>query len=463
MSQWSFSRRQFLRRTAQSSLAVAAPYWFPCKKSLAAESQAASDRPNIALVGVGGRGTAISKQAVQYGNVVAICDVDLKHAEAAKAAFGGTADIYQDYRKLLDRSDVELIINGTPDHWHTKVNVDACLAGKDIYTEKPLTLTIDEGKILRDVVKETERVVQTGTQQRSEKAFQTAVELVRNGRIGTLKQVWVALPWYSTKGGPFAASTPPAPLDWDLYQGQAPERDYCVQRTHQVFRWWYMYAGGIVTDWGNHHVDIAQWGMDRDLSGPTTIDARGIFPNEGRPDCFDTPDRFFCRMTYADGPELLYFAAINQRREYGTEKADPTPQEKLDWLFGNDCPEEIKTYDRDGIMFIGDRGRVFVNRGGIYGKPAEELAENPLPDDAWRVPSSDDHMGNFFHCVKTREEPVAPVRIEHRTVSVCHLTNLSIRLGRPLTWDPEKEVFVGDDEANGWLSREQREPYTIRG
>lgn len=404
----------------------------------------------------------ISKQAAQFGDVVAVCDVDLAHAEAAKAAFGGTAEVCQDYRKLLERNDVDVIINGTPDHWHTKVNVEACLAGKDIYTEKPLTLTIDEGKILRDLVAKTGRVVQTGTQQRSEKPFQTAVELVRNGRIGALQQVWVALPWYSTKGGPFAASTPPQSLNWDLYQGQAPERDYCLERTHQVFRWWYIYAGGIVTDWGNHHVDIAQWGMGRDLSGPATIDARGIFPNEGRPDCFDTPDRFFCRMTYPDGPELLYFSAIGEKRVYGTEPGDPTPQEKLDWLFGNNCPEEIKSYDRDGIMFIGDRGRVFVNRGGVYGKPFEELAENPLPTDAWRVPASDDHMTNFFQCVRSREEPVAPVRIEHRTVSVCHLTNLSIRLGRPLAWDPEKEAFVGDEEANTWLSRQQREPYTIR-
>ena len=271
----------------------------------------------------------------------------------------------------------------------------------------------------------------------------------------------MALPWYSTKGGPFAKTAPPETLDWKRYQGQAPERAYSLQRTHKVFRWWYIYAGGIITDWGNHHVDIAQWGMDRALSGPTTIDARGLFPNEGRADCFDTPDRFFCRMTYADGPDLLYFSAINDKRVYGTEKGDPTPQEKLDWIFGDNCPEEIKIYDRNGIMFIGDLGRVFVNRGGVHGKAVEELADNPLPDSAWRVSPSNNHMGNFFQCVKTRAEPVAPVRIEHRTVSVCHLTNISIRLGRPLKWDPKAEEFVGDDEANRWLSRQQRKGYTL--
>ena len=328
MSHRNLSRRRFLRLAAESSLAATVPYWFPCRKSVAAESQAANDRPHIGLIGVGGRGMDISKQAAQFGEVVAVCDADLTHAEKAKAEFGGTADVYQDYRKLLERNDVDVIINGTPDHWHTKINVETCLAGKDVYAEKPLTFTIDEGKILRDVVAKTGRVVQTGTQQRSEKPFQTAVELVRNGRIGTLQQVWVALPWYSTKGGPFAASTPPDSLNWDLYQGQSPERDYCVQRTHQVFRWWYIYAGGIVTDWGNHHVDIAQWGMGRDLSGPTTIDARGIFPNEGRPDCFDTPDRFFCRMTYPDGPELLYFSAIGEKRDLRHRAGRPHPPGK---------------------------------------------------------------------------------------------------------------------------------------
>jgi len=463
MSQSKLSRRKLLSLTAQSSLVAATPYWFTSQKVIADEFQSANDRPNIALIGAGGQGLGDAKHAARFGNIVAIADVDLEHAEEAKQEFGGTADVYQDYRHLLDRQNVDVVINATPDHWHTKINIDACLAGKDIYAEKPLTLTIDEGKILRRVVEETGQVVQTGTQQRSVKHFQTAVELVRNGRIGKLKQVWVALPWCSTKGGPFANTTPPAALDWDCYQGQAPQRDYCLQRTHKVFRWWYIYSGGIITDWGNHHVDIAQWGMDRELTGPTTIDARGLYPNEGRANCFDTPDRFYARITYADAPDLLFFSAINDRRIYGTEESNTTPQAKLDWLFGADCPEEIKTYDRNGIMFIGESGRVFVNRGGVHGRAAEELVDNPLPSDAWRVSPSDDHMGNFFQCVKSRKEPVAPVRIEHRTVTVCHLTNLSIRLGRPLTWDPEQEIFVGDDEANQWLARGQREGFEIQG
>ena len=459
------NRRRFLRSASGLAAAGAlAPDWLAGRAATAKEFRSKNDRPHVGAIGVGGRGSGITKQASRFGEVVAVCDVDLKHAEKAKAAYGGKPDVYQDYRKLLDRNDVDVVINGTPDHWHTIVNIAACKAGKDVYTEKPLTLTIDEGKILRRVVKETGRIVQVGTQQRSEPQFQLAIELVRNGRVGRLKQVWVVLPYFSAKGGPFPTEPVPAHLDWDMYQGQAPEHDYCRQRTHSNFRWWYEYAGGIVTDWGNHHVDIAHWGMDCERTGPTSIDARGVFPNRGDPNSYNTADRFFSRMTYPNGLELLYFAALNERPRYGeVEDHEEMTSEAVDRLFGKDASEEIKTFNRNGIMFIGDGGRLFVNRGGIYGKPFEELKENPLPEDAWRVRPSRDHMGNFFECVNSREEPVSPVRIQHRTVTACHLTTVSMRLGRPIRWDPEAEQIVGDDEANGWLSREQRAPYLVEG
>ena len=224
----------------------------------------------------------------------------------------------------------------------------------------------------------------------------------------------------------------PAELDWDFYQGQAPEHEYCFERTHFVngggWRWWYEYAGGIITDWGNHHMDIAHWGMNLEQSGPLTIEGTANFPNEGQPNCYSTPDRFEIQMTYPGDLHLLYEGAED---------------------------------GRNGIMFIGDKGRVFVNRGGVYGKPVEELAENPLPDDAWRVRPSDNHMGNFFQCVKTREKPVSPVEIQHRTITACHLANLAVRLQRKLTWDPESQEIIGDDEANGWQKREQRHPYVV--
>ncbi|NQU25475.1 MAG: Gfo/Idh/MocA family oxidoreductase, partial [Candidatus Nealsonbacteria bacterium] len=346
MSYPNCNRRDFLRRTtALATASTVVPYWFTGENAGASEAQSKNDRPRIGAVGVGGRGSGILRDAARFGDVVAVCDVDLNHAERAKAAHGGKADVYQDYRKLLDRDDVDMVTNGTPDHWHTAVAIAACKAGKDLYTEKPMTLTIDEGKLLSKVVKETGRVVQVGTQQRSERQFQTAVELVRNGRIGKLKQVWVALPYFSTAGGPFPTTPVPESLDWDVYQGQVPLHDYCKQRTHSNFRWWYEYAGGIVTDWGNHHIDIAHWGMDCELTGPVSVDARGLFPNPEGTQYYNTPDRFFSRMRYPSGVELLYFSSLNEKASYGDVKPhQATTAEQVEQLFGKDVPEEIKTY-----------------------------------------------------------------------------------------------------------------------
>ncbi len=462
MSKLHATRREFLRSTAALATASTAPFWFADARVRAAETPSKQDRRRVGAIGVGGRGTYVTQWAAKFGDIVAVCDVDLAHAESAKAAFQGKPEVYQDYRRLLDRKDIDVIVNGTPDHWHTIVNIAACKSGRDVYAEKPLTLTIDEGKRLCKVVEETGRIVQVGTMQRSDKPFQMAVELVRNGRIGKLKQVWVALPYYTTKGGPFPTEPVPNTLDWDLYQGQAPEHAYCRQRTHGNFRWWYEYAGGIITDWGNHHVDIAQWGMDCDSTGPTSVEARALFPNPAGPQCYNTPDRFFSRMKYANGVEVLYFSALNERARYGdVGEHENTPPEKIEWLFGKDVPDEVKKFARDGIMFIGQQGRVFVNRGGVYGKAVDELKENPLPAGAWRAYPSADHMANFFECVQTRKPTCAPVQVEHRTVTACHLSNLSIRLRREIAWDPQRQQIVGDDEANQWLQRRQRAPYVI--
>ena len=441
-------------------MAVTGAKWAAAPAFLGA-NDSKNDRIAIGCIGMGGMGCGDSHLASAFGDIIALCDVDTRRYEAAKAAFQNLgfakdAECYQDYRKLLDRKDVDVVIHASPDHWHTKINLDALQAGKDIYTEKPLTLTIDEGKKLCKAVKETNRVVQTGTQQRSDAGFQTAVELVRNKRIGELKQVWVSLPFFSTRGGPYLKEDVPAELDWDVYQGQAPLHDYNVNRTHSSFRWWYEYAGGILTDWGNHHMDIAQWGMDCELTGPISVEARALYPNEGREHHFNTPDRFFSKMQYANGVEMLFFGAAAPIGAEDTYASD----DKIAWLYGKDVPDEIPTYNRDGILFIGDRGRVFVNRGGAYGRPVEQLADNPFKSSDWRVIPSNNHMGNFFDAVRTRAVPVAPVDIEHRSVSTCHLANISIRLGgRKLQWNPDKEEFVGDAEANEMLTRPQRSPY----
>ena len=452
-----------------------AAYTFTAPAAKAQESK--NDRLRIGVIGLGGMGQGDAGYAAEYGDIVAICDVNTLKFGDAKGRLGDKLrdDVatYQDYRRLLDRNDIDVIVQATTDHWHTKINMDALRSGRDVYGEKPFSLTIEEGKLLRKVVKETGRVFQLGTQQRSARQpfdngphprpFHEAVELVRNGRIGKLKQVWVAIPYLSMKGGPFAPEPVPEGLDWEMFQGQAPMCPYTPRR-YGVFRGWFDYCGSMAADWGNHHMDIAHWGMDVENTGPISIEARGLWPNEGKPDHFDVPDRFFSRLQYANGIEILFFASLAARYNYGwpvEPHADMT-SEQTDWLFGKNVSDEVKTCDRNGVMFIGDKGRIFVNRANVYGKAAEELADNPLPADAWRVRPSEIHMKNFFDCVKSRETPVAPAEIGHRSLTPCQLSVISMRLGgRKLQWDPDKEEIVGDPEAKAMQAREQRKPYEI--
>ncbi len=454
-----YSRRQWLQWglravAAGGVVAVRRPQQVP-----AAGFRAANSRPNIALIGAGGRGMHLARDAQRFGPIVAVCDADSDHAEKAKAFFSGKPAVYQDYRRLLDRRDVDVVLNATPDHWHTIINIATLQAGKDLYTEKPLTLTIDEGKILRRVVEQSGQIVQVGTQQRSEAHFRLACELVRNGRVGKLRQVVVLLPFWTTKGGPFERQPVPRNLNWDLYQGQAPERPYHPMRTHFNFRWWFEYAGGIITDWGQHHMDIAYWGMDTEQTGPLEVEAKAYFPNHGRKNCFNNPDRFVARMTFPGGIHLLLLVARDTKYLKSMAQGDITPADDAELFAG--VPAEIRSENRNGILFIGDRGRIFVNRGGAFGKPIEQLADHPLPTRAVRLPVSDDHMGNFFQCVVSRQKPITSVHVAHRVVTACHLGNIAMRLRRKLRWDPQTEQIVGDAEANSWLSRPQRRPYVI--
>ncbi|MDR1962567.1 MAG: Gfo/Idh/MocA family oxidoreductase, partial [Planctomycetaceae bacterium] len=228
-------RREFLHcsvLTGSTLLSVGAFSFSSVVPFRSVRAQSANDRIGIGIIGAGGMGSGDAKNAARFGEIVAVADADTRHAERLKNAFDGKPTVYQDYRKLLENKDVDVVIQAVPDHWHTKINIDAVKAGKDVYGEKPFTLTVNEGQQLCKVIKETGRIFQTGTQQRSGKEFQTAVELVRNGRIGKLKRVLVALPYYNTLGGPFQPEDNlPAELDWELYQGQAPIHPYIPQRT----------------------------------------------------------------------------------------------------------------------------------------------------------------------------------------------------------------------------------------
>jgi predicted dehydrogenase len=324
---------------------------------------------------------------------------------------------------------------GAPDHWHAKMAIDACRAGKDVYVEKPLTLTIDEGKVIRKVAQETGRVIQVGSWQRSDARFRQAVEMVRAGRIGKLRKV-TCVTGPNPQGGPFPERPVPGHLNWNLWLGQAPEVPYVEERCHYTFRWWYEYAGGKVTDWGAHDLDIAQWAIDE---LPVHVEAQGDLPDI--PNGYNVSTSFQGTVSYPSGVVL-----------------------------------EVNEKGRSGVLFEGDQGRMFVNRGTIDGVPIDELKTNPFTRDQFTLYDYDNldrpervgkldaivnHMGNFFDCVHSRKLPISDFESQHRSATTCHLVNLAIRLGRPLKWDAEKEAFIGDDEANQWLSREQRKGFEV--
>ena len=429
-----FTRRRFVQTAATA--AVAAPWMADLVLGAPKAPRSKNDRFRIGAIGVGGRGTAIMRHAMRFGDVVAVCDVDRKHAERARQVAGGKAEIYEDYRKLLDRKDIDFVTIGTPDHWHTAPCIAALKAGKDVYCEKPLTLTVEEGQILCRVVKQTGRVLQVGTQQRSEMGlrFLRAVATVRSGQLGTIRRILVQLPLSTKEGGPFPPQPVPDHLNWDFWLGQAPKVPYCPQRCHFTFRWWYEYSGGIMTDWGAHHMDIVQWALDVEHGGPESIDgSRTKMPNI--PGGYNTPKYPVVDMVYPGGV-------------------------KVEVRGGN-----------EGILFEGTKGRIYVNRGRITGKPIElqdqdrQLREPVLElmGKLYRGSKPGSHMGNFVEAVRQRSTPVSDVVSQHRSVSACHLANISCRLQRKLRWDAKAERFIGDDEANGMLSRPQRAPYQIEG
>jgi len=296
------SRREFVRMSAGALAAgVWSSYAFCGQAERPREYKSPNERLGVGAIGMKYQGTVIAKEALPWADVVAICDVDREIAEKAKADFGGKADLYEDHRKMLERKDIDVVTIGAPDHWHTAMAIEACRAGKDVYCEKPLTLTVDEGKLLCKVVKETKRVFQVGTWQRSDARFRLACEIARAGRLGKLHKVTVTIDPNPT-GGPFKNEPPPPNLNWDRWLGQAPLVPYCKERCHYTFRWWFEYSGGKMTDWGAHHVDIAQWGIGADFLGPVEIDGKAKFPNVENG--YNVPPWYEATMKYANGVEI---------------------------------------------------------------------------------------------------------------------------------------------------------------
>jgi predicted dehydrogenase len=425
------TRRQFLRTATTAAAASALPLWFLEREmayAAAPKALSANDRPGIALIGCGGMGRGDAGNARRFGEILAVCDVDSRQAEQAAKEFarnGKKPDVYKDFRKVMERDDIHIVINGTPDHWHTLINILAVRTGRDVYSEKPLTLTIDEGKRLVKAVKDSGRILQVGSQQRSDRNFRLACELVRNGRIGKLRTMIVGLPT-GPRQGPFKAVPVPEGMDWGFYLGSTPEVDYNGHNAHWNFRWWYQFSGGQMTDWGAHHNDIAQWANGTERTGPVEVNGHSLV--KMIPGGYDAAAEYHIKFRYANGVTMI---VLN---------------------------DEVVP---NGVKFVGDKGDwIFVTRGKIESSKPEMITE-PLPEDALRLYRSDDHMGNFFECVRSRKQPICDAEIGHRSISTAHLGVISVRLGLPLRWDPQNEEFVGDNasEGNKMVAREMRKPY----
>ena len=359
---------------------------------------------------------------------MAICDVDSKVAAAAVdivSEKGPTPKVYGDYRQLLEDKGIDAVVITTPDHWHALMTIDACKAGKDVYCEKPLSLAIAEGRRMVNAAREHKRIVQTGSQQRSSPEFRKACMLVRNGFIGDVTDVMVGIPGPNHPGPIGPVEMVSSELNYEMWLGPAPLKPYHSKRVHYNFRFWWDYSGGQMTNFGAHHLDIAQWGLGRDNTGPVSAEGTAEFNPQMVHEVTEK-----CR--------IIYEYSLGVKMTLGQGQQDIA----------------------EGTTFIGTKGRVAVSRGKLTTEPAE-LANASLDSaELTQLYRSDDHTKNFLDCMRTRELPICDVEIGHRSATVCHLGNLVARLGRPVKWDPETETFPGDAEAQAMTDRPYRAPWS---
>ncbi len=433
------NRRNFLKAAAAAAVA---PTIVP---SSVFARPAPSDTLQFGCIGVGRQGQADMQELIYRGleagaRVRAVCDVDSHRLQDAQwlaekiytletgrdAAKSVAA--YGDFRELLARRDLDGVLIVTPDFWHAAHAIAAAEAGKDIYLEKPLTYSIAEGQKLVAAVRKNKRILQVGSQQRSSIHFLMACELVRNGRVGKLHTIRVWLP--EDQGSGDARPTPVPPnLDYDAWMGPTAEAPFAEDRVHPQTSYerpgWLQiepYCLGMITGWGSHMMDIAQWGHGTDLTGPVGIEASAEFPDRG---LFDVHTKFKGEAVYADGVRLI-----------------------------------METGDPAGVRFEGDAGWIFVQRGAIKASDPEILKWKPGQGEV-KLLQSGNHMKNFLEAVRGRKDPIAPVEVGHRSNSICIMTHIAMKLGRKLVWDPAAERFVGDDEANRRLDYPHRAPWQV--
>ncbi|MDD4788238.1 MAG: Gfo/Idh/MocA family oxidoreductase, partial [Pirellulales bacterium] len=414
-------RRSLLKRTAAAAGALAAPYLIPSGLLAAAGRPGPNDRIGVAGIGVGRQGSGVFRAAAgsPLGRPIAVADANIRRAGEIAAKIG--IEPYQDYRKLLERKDVDAITTATPDHWRALVSIHACQAGKDVYAEKPMSLTIREGRLMVETVRKYGRVFQTGSQQRSQAENRFGCELVRNGRIGTIHAVIGAnypSPWECA----LPAQPLPDGLDWDMWCGPTEPVPYhidlCTPRANPGWISFRAYSGGEMTGWGAHGLDQIQWALGMDDTGPVEI--------------------------WTEGPEFdppVYREPESRSRG---EKLCGRPM--IFYRYANRVTVKLDSGNPGGGIFIGDKGKIEIFRGKVTSNPPE-VVEEPIRDDEIHLYESTNHIGNWLECIKSREKPIADVEIGHRSTTVCHLGNIARWVGRKLQWDPVKEVFPGDEEA----------------
>ena len=470
------SRRGFMGRSLAGLSAAGLPLWYAREvhgAQVATQVQRAkkeSDKLNMGFIGIGSpqsRNRALYGAAKKFNtvNCMAVCDVDTRHVASAVEMLKKDKyepKEYKDFREILGNKDIDAVCIATPDHWHTLVALEALKQGKDVYCEKPLTLTIHEALVLMEAVKKSKRVFQTGSQQRTEMGgmFRFAAEIARSGRLGKIKSIECRIGG-SPQSGPIPEVEPPKELDWDMWQGpvaKAPYRQKGNQTNcHYEFRWWYEYSGGKMTDWGAHHIDIAQWALGMDGSGPTGIEAIDVKAPYAKGDGYNCHEQFKVKYTYANGSEVI---AMDGRGTdvKGLVNKDGNPPKGRDGK-----PIEVTSGSENGAMIFGENGTVFVSRGSLLASDVKILTE-PIKDMPQLYPKRPtDHMGNFLDCVKTRETPICGVEIGGGSVIVCHLGAIALRMGKgtKLTWDPKTHKFTDNDKANAMLSREYRAPWKL--
>jgi predicted dehydrogenase len=436
------SRRVFLKKAvtvASAPFLCAYPVWGDEKRP------APSNRITMGLIGLGSMGMRHIEGFLQEDDcqILGVCDVDAARRLAAVESVNKHYDNndcvgYNDFRDLITRDDIDTLCISTPDHWHSIIAIMGIRAGKDIYGEKPLALTIAEGRAMVEAARRYNCAWQTGSWQRSTAHFRFACELVRNQRIGRLQRVEVGIePGYKAGPGqptvhriePQSIMAVPDGFDYDMWLGPAPWAPYTEKRCHWNFRWILDYAGGQVTDWGSHHIDIAHWGMDCDDTGPIEVAGKGVFPEDG-----------------------LWDAAVDYRFECKYENG-------LTMFVGSD------NYYPHGVKFIGESGWVHVTREGLDANPKSLLRERIGPDKIHLPrPSGEHRQGHrrdFLNCVKTRGQTISPVEVGHRSATVCHLGNIAMILGRKIRWDPRREQIIDDTSATRMLQRAMRSGWQL--